>query len=67
MEYLNTQFDLTANSSNTYTNSEVDNIISLLDISSMFIIISNNGANITNILDTRYTKSEVDTIIYIIG
>ena len=65
--HLNTQFGSKANSLNTYTKSEVDNITTLLGISSMLNIINNNDTSITNILDTRYTKSEVDTIIYIIG
>ena len=29
----------------------------------MLNIINNNGVNVTNILNTRYTKSEVDTLI----
>ena len=43
IEYLNAQFDLKANSLNTYTKSEVDNIINLLDIPSMLSTIHNNG------------------------
>ena len=60
IEYLNTQFDLKANGLNTYTKSEVDNIINLLDIPSMLGIINNNGSNIVDIVNTRYTKTEVD-------
>ena len=63
VEYLNTQFGLNANSSNTYTKSEVDNIINPLAIPSMLSIINNNGTNIVDILNTRYTKTEVDTLI----
>ena len=61
--YLNIQLGLKANGSNTYTKSEVDNMITLLDISSMLNCINNNGTNIVDILNTRYTKSEVDTLI----
>ena len=60
--YLNTQFDLKANSSNTYTKSEVDNIINPLDIPSM-LSTDNNGSNIIDILNTRNTKTEVDGLI----
>ena len=42
------------------TKNEIDDIITLLDISSILNIINNNGTSITHILDTRYTKSEVD-------
>ena len=47
---------------NTYTKSDVDNIISLLDISSMLSPMNNNGTNMVDKINTRYTKSEVDTI-----
>ena len=52
IEYLNTQFDLKANSSNTYAKSDVDNIIHILDIPSMLSTINNNGTNIVYILNT---------------
>ena len=55
--------DLRANSLNTHTKSEIDNIITPLGISSILDLINNSGTNITNILDTRYTKSEVDNLI----
>ena len=58
-----TQFGLTANGSNTYTTSEVDNIITLLDISSMLNIVNDSGPNMVYILNTRYTESEVHTPI----
>ena len=48
---------------NTYTTSEADNIINLLDIPSMLSTINNNGTNIVNILNTRYTKAGVYTLI----
>ena len=54
IEYLNTQFGLKANSSNTYTKGEVDNIINLLDSPSMLSIINNNGTNIVDISNTIY-------------
>ena len=38
---------------------EVDNIVTLVDIPSMLNLINHNGVDINNILDTRYTKSEV--------
>ena len=57
IEYLNTQLDLKANSLSTYTTSEVDNIINILDIPSMLSIINDNGTNIMDILNTRYTKN----------
>ena len=37
--------------------------MTLLDISYILSIINNNGTHITNILYTRYTKSEVDNSI----
>ena len=36
-EYINTRFDVKATSLNTYTTSEIDNIITLLDISYIYI------------------------------
>ena len=57
IEYLNTQFGLTANGLSTYTKSEVDNIINLLDIPPVLSIINNKGTNIVDILNTRYTKN----------
>ena len=61
--YLNTPFDVRANGLNTYTKSDVDNIINLLGIPSMLSSINNNGTNIVDMLNTRYTKTEVDTLI----
>ena len=58
-----TQFGLKANSLNTYTKSEVYNIINLLGIPSVLSIINNNGTNIADMLNTRYTKTETDTLI----
>ena len=63
IEYLNTHLDLDATGLNTYTKSEVDNITNPLDISSMLNPMNNNGTNMIDILNTRYTKSEVDTPI----
>ena len=63
IEYLNTQIDLKANCLNTYTKSEVDNIMNPLDIPSMLSTINNNATNIVDISNTRYTKTEVDTLI----
>ena len=57
---MSTQFDLKATGLNTYTNSEVYNIMHLLDLPSMPSTIINNGSNIVDILNTRYTKTEVD-------
>ena len=54
---------LKASGLNTYTKSEVDNIITVLDISPMLNFINNNGANIVDIFNTRYTKLEVDTFL----
>ena len=61
--YLNTQFGLKANSLNTYTKNEVDNIINILGITSMLSTINNNGTNMVDILNTRYTKTEFDTLM----
>ena len=47
----------------TQTN-EVDNIMTLLDVSSMLNLIYNNGTNIVDILNTRYTKAEVYIYLY---
>ena len=55
--YPNTQFDLKANGSNTYTKSDVDNMINLIDVPSMLSIINNNGSTIVDIFNTRYTKN----------
>ena len=72
--YVNTHVDSTINSSNTYTQSDVGDIINILGISSMLTIINANGINIADMSDTRYTKSEVDNLInniyiyiYIVG
>ena len=46
IEYMNTQFGLKANSLNTYTKSDIDNITTHLDISSIFNPINNNGTHI---------------------
>ena len=61
--YLNTQFDLKANVLNTYTKSDVDDIINLLDIPSISNAINNLGSIITDVSNTRYTKTEVDGFI----
>ena len=63
IEYLNTQSGLKTHGLNTYTKSEVDNIINPLDIPPMLSTINDNGTNIVDILNTRYTKTEVDTLI----
>ena len=63
IEYLNTQFAWKANGFNNYTKSEVDNIINPLGIPSMLSTINNNGSDMVDIANTRYTKTEVDTII----
>ena len=38
-------------------------MINLLDIPSMLSVINSNGTNIVEILNTRYTKTEVDTLM----
>ena len=38
-------------------------MITILDVPSMLSIINNSGTNIVDILNTRYTKTEVDTLI----
>ena len=49
IEHINTQLDLKANSLNTYTKNEIDNTITLLDMSSILSLINNSGTNIINI------------------
>ena len=46
IEYLNTHVDLKTTNLNTYTTSEVDNIIHIIDSTSMLSIINNNSTNI---------------------
>ena len=57
--YLNIQLGLNANSLNTYTKSEIDNMITIIDISSILNVINNNGTNITNSSDTLYTNQKL--------
>ena len=64
IEYVNIQFGLKSNSLNTYTKSEVDNIMNPLDIPSMLSIINNNCTNIVDILTTRYTKKQKLILLY---
>ena len=59
--FLNIQFDLNTNSLNTYTKKRCRYIIIILGVPSVMNIIDTNGINIINILDIRYTKSEVDS------
>ena len=63
IEHLNNQFGLKANHLTTYTKSEVYNIINLLGIPSMLTFINNNGTDIVDILNTRCTKTEADTLM----
>ena len=44
---------------NTYTKTQVEYTKHIFDISSM-LTVNNNGINIADISDTRYTQSEVD-------